>query len=82
MSDEERQNILASVGIQAFSEDKLSSRYENNYTGHHAENSSHKTSNNSASGKISNFSSLQKRKSSQLVRGARLSKVGLFEVLL
>ncbi|CAH8824713.1 unnamed protein product [Trichobilharzia szidati] len=76
MSEEERRDILASVGVEAFSKEKLSSKNENNNTDHHAENSSPKTSSNSASEKISNFSSLQKRKSSQLVRGARLSKFG------
>ncbi|CAH8435766.1 unnamed protein product [Heterobilharzia americana] len=82
MEEEERRHILASVGIQAFSEDAASRRFKHT-SGNCSIKKSHKnsdvsiTSDRVASWKSSNISSgMRKRKATQLIRGARSSKFG------
>ncbi|KAK4473025.1 hypothetical protein MN116_004219 [Schistosoma mekongi] len=75
MDEKERQCILASVGIQAFSEDVLFRKDSDRSDGSHVKKLSQRNHITSVSWRNSCFvSGMRKRKPTQLVRGSRPSK--------
>ncbi|CAH8435177.1 unnamed protein product [Schistosoma turkestanicum] len=77
MREKERQSVLASVGIQAFSEDVLSRKHKDVSGDINNKKYAQRNLTTSVPWRSSSFASgMRKRKSAQLIRGSRSSKFG------